>query len=165
MKIIIVGNSDNNLNYNFGKEIDNFDVVVRFNNFQLKGFESYVGTKINFLWLSRPFLDRAKDFDKITFLTYENYISSAPHKCRHHFKAVSPYHIPPPPGNVYSSGINVINYFLKDSENEVFIHGICDGGKSHYWNKKFKVYPKHNLINETKLLTTFNIKHLRDHVS
>ncbi len=165
MKVLILGNSENNLKYEWGHHIDQFDIVVRFNNFELNKFKSNVGTKIDFIWLSRPFLNRAKDFNNCQFLTYERYISSAPKITQKRFSAVIPYKIPAPSEQVYSSGINVINHFLMDENNEVVIHGICDGGKSHYWDKRFKVYSKHNLLNEEKLLKTFNITRLHDHVS
>lgn len=48
-KIIIVGNGGSLKDKELGGFIDSFDVVVRFNNFQLKGFEKSVGTKTNII--------------------------------------------------------------------------------------------------------------------
>lgn len=44
-KIVIVGSSDIMLENNLGSEIDNFDIVVRFNRAPVFNFENYVGSK------------------------------------------------------------------------------------------------------------------------
>lgn len=49
MKIILISNSPNVLNQQVGKEIDSFDKVVRFNKFETIGYESYVGTKTDWV--------------------------------------------------------------------------------------------------------------------
>jgi hypothetical protein len=51
MKIIVVGNGTSVLDYKKGKQIDAFDIVVRFNNYKLKGFEENVGTKTD-IWIT-----------------------------------------------------------------------------------------------------------------
>ena len=43
--IAIVGNSEKLLEKNFGKEIDNYDFVIRFNRAPTKNYEKYVGQK------------------------------------------------------------------------------------------------------------------------
>ena len=46
MKMLICGNSKLNLSKDIGKTIDiNYDEIVRFNAFQTKGYEKYIGTK------------------------------------------------------------------------------------------------------------------------
>ena len=47
--IILVGNGPSVLQKNMGKEIDSYDCVVRFNNFETQGFEESVGTKCSIL--------------------------------------------------------------------------------------------------------------------
>lgn len=44
-KVVLVGSSPEVLEQEAGDKIDEFDVVVRFNAYQLKGFEKNVGTK------------------------------------------------------------------------------------------------------------------------
>jgi hypothetical protein len=46
--VIIIGNGPSLLEKENGKIIDEFDEVVRFNNFKIKGFEKNVGTKITY---------------------------------------------------------------------------------------------------------------------
>ena len=43
--VAIIGNSSCILNKKFGKVIDGYDDVVRFNKAKLESYESYVGTK------------------------------------------------------------------------------------------------------------------------
>ncbi len=43
--IILVGNGPSILDYKKGKEIDNFDMVIRFNNFEIDEFSESTGTK------------------------------------------------------------------------------------------------------------------------
>ena len=50
MKVLIIGNSPKVLENEFGKEIDKFDIVIRINNFETKGFENQVGTKTDYLF-------------------------------------------------------------------------------------------------------------------
>lgn len=48
-KVAIVGNSPSEIGKNKGQEIDAHDIVIRFNNYTLKGFESDYGTKTD-IW-------------------------------------------------------------------------------------------------------------------
>ncbi len=50
-KVLIVGNSPNILKYEVGNKIDEFDYVIRINDFKTKGFEKYVGSKTDY-WLT-----------------------------------------------------------------------------------------------------------------
>ena len=47
--IILVGNGPSILENEFGSKIDEFDKVVRFNNFEVEGYEKHVGSKCNIL--------------------------------------------------------------------------------------------------------------------
>lgn len=47
--VAVVGNGPQEIGKGKGKEIDSYDIVVRFNNFQLEGFEKDYGTKTN-IW-------------------------------------------------------------------------------------------------------------------
>ena len=42
---IIIGNSPNIFNYQYGSKIDKYEYVIRFNEFKIAGFEHYIGTK------------------------------------------------------------------------------------------------------------------------
>jgi hypothetical protein len=47
--IILVGNGPSLLQKKLGDKIDSFETVVRFNNFQIDGYESHVGSKCDIL--------------------------------------------------------------------------------------------------------------------
>lgn len=51
--VILVGNGPSVLGHKLGKVVDSFEEVVRFNNFQTKGFEEHVGGKTT-LWVAVP---------------------------------------------------------------------------------------------------------------
>ena len=48
-RIVLVGNGPSLLKREIGSEIDSFDKVVRFNNFETEGFEKHVGKKCDIL--------------------------------------------------------------------------------------------------------------------
>ena len=48
-EIILVGNGPSILENELGSEIDSFDKVVRFNNFEIEGYEKHVGSKCDIL--------------------------------------------------------------------------------------------------------------------
>jgi hypothetical protein len=49
--IIIIGNGQSILNNRFQAEIDAFDIVVRINNYKIKGYEHYLGKKTD-IWFN-----------------------------------------------------------------------------------------------------------------
>ena len=48
-KVIFIGNSPTVLNKQLGNKIDEYDIVIRCNDFEIEGYEKYVGTKTN-IW-------------------------------------------------------------------------------------------------------------------
>lgn len=69
MKICIVGNGTSALKSENGKFIDSCDQVVRIKNFEIKGFEKYIGTKTDifaskwFAWFDRKIHDKPLKFN------------------------------------------------------------------------------------------------------
>lgn len=61
MKILLIGNSGSVLNHKIGHIIDQYDIVCRFNNFELKGYEEYVGSKTD--WVAYRACDDVKLYD------------------------------------------------------------------------------------------------------
>ena len=54
MKVILIGNSAIDKSKEFGQQIDNdFDLVIRMNRYEIKGYEKYLGTKTNIWVLNR----------------------------------------------------------------------------------------------------------------
>lgn len=71
-KIIIVGNAPNNLDNKFGKMIDSFNIIIRFNEFVIKDYEKNIGTKTS-IWV-------INDWVAIDLLQkYENWLENNIH--------------------------------------------------------------------------------------
>ena len=68
--VIVVGNSPNILGKNLGKFIDSYDIVVRINKFQIRGYEKDVGTKCNALHVNECV--HKKRFEKIFSKCFPN---------------------------------------------------------------------------------------------
>ena len=60
MKVIFVSNSPVVLNKKLGSKIDQFDIVIRCNDFEIDGYEEYVGTKTD-IWASCSAEEHQKD--------------------------------------------------------------------------------------------------------
>ncbi|EAL0605553.1 TPA: glycosyltransferase family 29 protein [Campylobacter jejuni] len=67
--ICVVGNSPCELNKNRGHIIDSYDIVIRFNNYKIKGFEKDYGSKTN-VWAISPALETItiKDLSQFDFI-------------------------------------------------------------------------------------------------
>lgn len=69
--IIIIGNGPSVLRQENGQLIDEFDIVVRFNAYAIKGYEKYVGRKTTYWFNAINFQDKKKEermnvkYDKI----------------------------------------------------------------------------------------------------
>ena len=84
--IIVIGNGSSVLDKEYGKIIDDFEEVVRFNNFIIDGYEKYIGTKTtiwarsnsgrikekNMEWFKQVFICNPPK----QFSSYKNYISA-----------------------------------------------------------------------------------------
>tara|TARA_B100000579_G_scaffold178004_1_gene145061 strand:- start:151 stop:768 length:618 start_codon:yes stop_codon:yes gene_type:complete len=55
--VIIVGNSSSILNEKRGKEIDNFNTVIRFNDFKTENFIEYTGSKTSLNFISNSYFN------------------------------------------------------------------------------------------------------------
>ena len=49
--ILIIGNGQSILNNNFQNQIDNFDIVLRINNYKINGYEQFLGSKTD-IWFN-----------------------------------------------------------------------------------------------------------------
>ena len=131
MRMVIVGNASTVLNHKLGHLIDKFDEVVRFNEFQIKGFEEFVGSKTT-IWVRNSSLD-LKDQDhgqfkqvflqsvefpnKYTDLSlyqrYPKFDDDLLKEIRCHVDA---------PGINLSTGIQALAHFSRQSK--IWIHGF-----------------------------------------
>lgn len=176
MKVLIHGNSEKVLDYKLGNIIDSFNLVVRCNDYVTEGYEEYVGSKTDYAYISVNHLNRLDELKTKTQCIALNY-PNCPDKWKHILKDPD-LEIITFPSNIYkkitkhnlnkailSGGMAVIAYFLNDPNNDVYIHGIADGGKHHYFDLKFKVWEGHDLNWEKIVLDkVLKVKRLVDFV-
>jgi alpha-N-acetylglucosamine transferase len=65
-KVIVIGNSPNVSKYQMGNKIDQFDIVIRVNDFRTIGFEDYVGTKTDYVVTSFATNFKTAEYDSIS---------------------------------------------------------------------------------------------------
>jgi len=125
--ILVVGNGTSLLDYTNGKEIDAFDVVVRFNNYKLKGFEENVGTKTD-IWVTttcnRVYME-SKEYKEVYFHSwvwnkpndknYRRILEKMPSLTVFDRSEVVELRelIPQYPSMAFSTGLIAINHLLK----------------------------------------------------
>lgn len=164
--IIIIGSAPSVLEYNCGGIIDSFKEVVRINDFEIKGYEKYVGTKTT-VW-GRSNSNRTKDRDiddsilvlfaspawnfktvKEKMKIYRNSdcvsINDSLHLEGELGLMGRSYRIGGKRGWP-STGLLIIYYFLKEYKT-VYIHGFdffkdVKGYPRHYYNNKEKMLPQ-----------------------
>jgi hypothetical protein len=70
--IAVVGNGVFGKQY--GKEIDEHDAVIRFNNFKISGYKKYVGQKVTW-WCTHPYIENYEHFynTSISHRKYKQY--------------------------------------------------------------------------------------------
>ena len=161
-EVIIIGNSENVMNYQFGNIIDSFDVVVRINDFKMGGFEREVGSKIDKMVLTKAMLWKMDQVDAktMTFSAWADYITSNfPQVDQNDIEWLSWCPYKPPTGKVVTTGIHVIHHFIKEGC-DIFTHGIGDGD-SHYWDTNHTMCNKHDLTFERKSIG--NIRKLENY--
>lgn len=52
LNVLVLGNAPSVLHRELGREIDKFDVVIRINNFRIRGYEKHVGSKTDYALIS-----------------------------------------------------------------------------------------------------------------
>lgn len=146
-KIILIGNGPSVLRHELGENIDKFDIVVRFNNFKIKGYEKNIGTKTNYWFTWCHFnVDNIKNLDKIYFHSWikdkntdKNYI-----KLKNMYNNIEivdhgvlneiKQHIPDYPHKAFSTGLIAAHIMIK-KYSQIYLYGFdwwIDGLKHHY---------------------------------
>lgn len=169
-KILIIGNSPDVIKHEMGKTINDFDLVVRINDFKTDGFEKHVGTKVDYWFTSfSPAIDiRMIDNFKEIFTVNSNWSEDEfnrrikrliPNDQANKVSVLSSVDFVKLKNSVgYDSmtkwpttGILAIYTILKKFKNyEVYIHGFSffkESQKyvSHYWNEtKKEEFSKHH---------------------
>jgi hypothetical protein len=169
-KLIIIGNSPNVISDDLGKIINSFDIVVRINDFKIKGFEKYIGNKVTH-WVTSfsPAIDirstnnfqkiytanvnqnNKKFLDRVSRIVSSNEIEKV--------EIISNYELELLKSKIGyatqdkwpTSGSIAIHFALtRFQDYDIYIHGFSffkEAGKyvSHYWNEtKREDFRKHH---------------------
>jgi hypothetical protein len=160
---IIISNGVACLNHKARHIIDQFNIVVRLNNFVIDGYEEYVGTKTD-IWVHNSNSDIClpKNIDNIKqIINWDHY---APNRLK--FEKYSEKYI----GRVMyrnyenicddykspSLGLNVISYLI-DEYGLVICYGFDGMVTGHYFNIPHMHYNGHNSDNENKVREYYKI--------
>lgn len=166
-RICLVGNSEKVLDHTLGSVIDSFDIVIRFNEFILDGFETYVGTKTDYIFLGPLVLNRLDNIDpeysKILVCSsdYDFMINTYP---KHDIVPINYNYGKHKLSSKWTSGAHVLFMFSEIyPDADIFTLGIADGGSAHYWNTAHIMSPQHDLKYELDYFKSLNIKQLNDY--
>lgn len=141
-KIILIGNGSSVLDFEKGLVIDTFDIIVRFNNFQIKNYEKYVGTKTNYWFTWHDFHSKNNlNIDKIYFHSWVEHKE----KDKNYNKIIQKYknvvtvnhnilseirlEVPEYPHNSFSTGLIATHLMLKEHQ-KIYICGFD------WWQKR-----------------------------
>lgn len=183
MTIAIVGNSGSALQYNYGKLIDSYDFVIRFNDASTSGYEKHVGTKENLRFIAYHganynFKDKhillysynekayREGFNK---LDGENYVVRLPNEfvwdCDGLFsKPYWKWWLKQKLGmgriiihkKMSSTGFKAIVYGLKYLQAEIHLFGFGECDQFHYWeDTKADHYSSHSYDKEKAIIKGF----------
>ena len=91
--LAIVGSSKSILKKNFGKEIDTYQEVMRFNKSPVKNYEKFVGSKTTIRVVNNPVFecyqtwdnDDPRDINFVRYLTNMKIVVISPHKIKKNF--------------------------------------------------------------------------------
>jgi hypothetical protein len=158
-KIILVGNGSSLKNKNKGDFIDSFDIIIRFNQFKIKGHEKDVGKKTHIIVGVKKPHNEYKDINNIIIVQPKEIT-----KYKKIFKdkikyigddifnlCVKKYKNP-------TSGIRAIEYFIAKNKYDITIIGF-DGKTKHYFNNETP-WASHNGSLEMRVLKEYEKKGL-----
>jgi hypothetical protein len=149
--VVIIGNGTNCLSNQFGELIDSYDIIVRFNDYNIDGYESYIGTKTTYFVTHNNFLPvdplLPKKFEhsiiwkmpneEIKFaIESSEYINYSNYEFFNDYPMSSKIFCP-------STAMWTVSLFIIRYKHVVLYN--CDGLKSgHYWNPSHTHWHQHN---------------------
>lgn len=178
--ILLVSNSSDILNYKIGDQINQFDKVVRFNNFETKGYEEFVGTKTD--WICYRACDDVKlvnptEIDKaFFFVTWCKWTQGMKPVARQQkawfgdkgtivdeiqcFEIAQSMGLKNDLNEWPSTGALALGYFSKIYPNEIMTHGFYTDTSKHYFSRPMNDGKYHQWEIEKKFLQSLKIPSL-----
>ena len=154
--IAIVGNAVFNRNY--GKEIDGYKTVIRFNNYVVDGYENKVGTKTT-LWCTHPYITNYR----------HNFETSICHRRYKEYKVNGTVIIPKHDYwqeyrdkyyKILSSGMTIL-LIMDKLGIDIDVYGFDNFKTGHYWNPEHERSPQHKPFYEKEIQE--KLTHIRWH--
>ena len=159
--ILIIGNGESILKYDFGRKIDTYPTIARINNYKIKGYEQKVGTKTD-IWINgaNSKLEKKTKYPNkiLTFIPSDilakkekninNYVSNRLKLDNNRFEVTPLNSIKNFEKKINHNRLTTGLYSIlcaTENYNEVIIHGFdfFINSKSHYYNSKIA-----SIINE-----------------
>lgn len=178
-KILLVGNGPIVLSKKMGNIVDTFDVVVRFNNFKIEGYEEFVGTKTD--WVCYRACDDVKLVKPNTiskaylFVTYCRWTTGMKRVAKMQkawfgdkgeiidelvcFEIAKQIDLKNDMTEWPSIGVLAIGYFLKKGY-KIITYGFGGDTNQHYFPKPPKDNCYHNWIKEKEFINKLKIEEL-----
>jgi len=164
--ILIIGNGQSILNNDFQNQIDNFDTVLRINNYKINGYEQFLGSKTD-IWfnganskLVAPYKIPKKIVVAIPssiFLKHKNnimtYVSKRINVGNKKILLIPENEILDHENTVghprLTTGLYAVMWSLKNYE-DIYIHGFdfFINSKSHYYDSKLMNFVNENILNK-----------------
>ena len=153
MKIILVGNGEGKEKN--GEKIDDFDLVVRFNEFKIQGYEDYIGFKTNIVVGYKHKNVKLYDgVDELLMITEkQDYIFPVELEKKIHYldkifleNLIKEYKTKSKKNGAYpTSGYRAIKYFLKEyPDDDLYLVGFDFFKTKHYFNSNHIHWEKHD---------------------
>ena len=170
--VVVIGNGPSATSWEAGELIDSFDFVVRFNNYEIDGYEKYVGTKTtHWVFNANKLVTWHRDYKQFTqvLVNCPNKFLRARTEWKEDLKSLYPNiqfiqrttlgkfasFISLPKRKAFSAGISGICYFLLRCKKlyihgfdffQRYDHGILKLGKKskHYFGEKSIPYRGHS---------------------
>ena len=155
--ILLVGNGTKLLDYEYGKYIDRFENVVRFNGYITDGYEKHIGTKTDTYVCNRYFQKKFQEFNGQKHLY--NPFNKKIIKCNSKYKIPNCFllrykkEMKYSKKQVFSLGFAMILYFLyKQKEKSVCIANF-NFNTDHYYEGKYTGPREHNFHQEKQIVS------------
>tara|TARA_B100000700_G_C14990786_1_gene831208 strand:+ start:931 stop:1527 length:597 start_codon:yes stop_codon:yes gene_type:complete len=165
-KILIIGNGSSVLSQKLGDKINEFPIIARINNYQINGYEDYIGSKTD-IWInganSKLTLPISIPNEVFVFLPSEiyfkkesnidQYVSSRLKLDRNKFNIIPKNDIldyeDELNSNRLTTGLYAIMWALSKYEN-IYIHGFdfFINSKSHYYDSKLIHFINEKILNK-----------------
>lgn len=166
-----MGNGTSVLDYEYGQLIDSFDIVVRFNDFRIDGFEDHVGERTD-CWFTceNTYLEDVDKFDRVILHTWEyertGYLRSFTAAAGAKFEMTSKSDVAKIPVKWPSTGLIAVHQFIREF-GRISIVGFdwWERAEHHYGDNIHIRGDLHEPLEEYKIIDSLRLEKKIDNLS